>query len=186
MTKEISKETIVALKSGDHAAFEKIFVSYFDKVKCFISGLVKSKDEAEEIVQDIFMQLWINRDLIDTQKSFSTYLYTIARNKAFNHLKKRMVRDSYAVDVGSTAAASLSANAKDTLLAVEMELLIEMVVRKMPERRQEIYRLSRDKGLSNDEISARLNISKKTIENQLSLTLKEIKSGIRIFLLFLC
>lgn len=79
--------TIEALQHGDHQAFEKVFLGYFDKVKYFLNGLLRSEADAEELAQDIFVNLWQNREAIDPQKSFNTYLYTIARNTALNYLK---------------------------------------------------------------------------------------------------
>ena len=175
------KEILVALKSGDHKAFEVIFVTYFNKVKYFINGLVKSESDAEELAQEVFVKLWVNRESIVIEKSFSSYLYVMARNAAFNFLKSKFVRDSYLNDQLHQNNEE-SATSDDVIVAKETELLLKIIVSKMPEQRRRIYEMSRNQGLKNDEIAAQLNISKKTVENQLSLALKELRQVFSSFL----
>ena len=175
------KEILVALKGGDHKAFEVIFVTYFNKVKYFINGLVKSESDAEELAQEVFVKLWVNRESIVIEKSFSSYLYVMARNAAFNFLKSKFVRDSYLNDQ-SYQSNEESVTSDDVMVAKETELLLKIIVSKMPEQRRRIYEMSRNQGLKNDEIAAKLNISKKTVENQLSLALKELRQVFSSFL----
>jgi len=181
MSVKIEKKTIQELRDGDHAAFEMVFIAYFNKVKHFINGLLRSEDDAEELAQELFVKLWINHDTINLEKSFSTYLYVMARNAAINFLKSKFVRESYANDLSNTEEY---VNSEDILYAKETDLLIKMTVSQMPDRRKQIYKLSRNEGLTNDEIASQLNISKKTVENQLSLALKELRNIISLFLMF--
>lgn len=174
-------ETLTALKNGEVKAFDTLFISYFGKVKCFIKGLLKSEVDAEDLAQDIFIKLWINHASLDPEKSINAYLYTMARNAAFNFLKHKFVLETYASDY----TISDNPDTPDELLyAKEIALLIEMAVCQMPEQRRRIYRLSRNEAVSNDEIAACLNISKKTVENQLSLALQDLRKVIACFLLF--
>ena len=168
-----------AIKKGDEKAFELIFVTYFNKVKYFIVGLIKSQDDAEELAQDIFVKLWMNRETIDFEKNLSSYLHTAARNATINFLKSKFVRDSYASD--QIYQGEEKESVEENYYAQETALLIKMAVSQMPEKRKEIFELSREKGLSNEEIANQLGISKKTVENQLSLALKEIRKIITFF-----
>lgn len=182
MNKFVTEETVRSLQSGDHQAFETVFFAYFNKVKYFIYGLIKSESDAEEIAQDIFVRVWTNREAIDPDKNFTTYIYVSARNAALNFLKKRHVRSSYVqeqIHVGSD-----SDNPEDGFFAREIDLLIQMSVSKMPERRRRIFEMSRNEGLSNDQIAQKLNISKKTVENQLSIALKELREVVSLIVLF--
>ena len=174
------KEVLIALKNGDHKAFEVIFITYFNKVKHFINGLVKSESDAEELAQEVFVKLWVNRESIIIEKSFSSYLYVMARNSAFNFLKSKFVRDSYLNDQLRQGEESVASD--EVIVAKETELLLKMIVSKMPEQRRKIYELSRNQGLKNEEIASQLNISKKTVENQLSLALKELRQVFSSFL----
>lgn len=168
-----------AIKEGDEKAFEMVFVTYFNKVKYFIFGLIKSEEDAEELAQDIFVKLWVNRESVDFEKSLGSYLHTSARNATINFLKSKFVRDSYVSDQLHQEEGNEST--EEGYYAQETALLIKMAVSQMPEKRKTIFELSREKGLSNDEIASQLGISKKTVENQLSLALKEIRKIITFF-----
>ena len=175
--------TIEALHNSNHKAFEEVFLTYFDKVKYLLTGLLRSESDAEELAQDIFVKLWINRQSIDPSKAFSTYLYTIARNSALNYLKHKLVEENFknSFNYFDEAAADSS---DEILFAKEINLLVEMAICRMPVQRRKIYQMSREKGISNNEIAEELGISKKTVENQLSLALQEIKRVISAFLIF--
>lgn len=181
MSNIVDIETIKALQQGDHDAFECIFIAYYNKVRFFICAYVKSNADAEELAEDLFVNLWENRSRIDTSKSFNAYLHTIARNTAINFLKHKFAYDNY---VNSIDVNSLSPTSEEELIAKELGLLIDSVVENMPEQRQNIYILSKKKGLSNEEIAQRLNTTKRNVESQLSLALKEIRKAISLFLLF--
>lgn len=170
----ISINILKKYKEGDHKAFDQIFLFYYNRVKNFINGLVKIEAEAEELTQDIFVKLWENRKNIDLDKPFNAYLFTIARNITYNYLKHQLVHKSYVNDYLSTNN-DIDNQTEEIFFAKEINLLIEMTVEKMPSRRRDIFVCSRVKGLSNSEIAEKLNISKKTVENQLSLALKEIR-----------
>ena len=175
--------TIEALQNGNHKAFEEVFLTFFDKVKYLLTGLLRSESDAEELAQDIFVKLWINRQSIDTNKSFSSYLYTIARNAALNYLKHKLVEENFKNSFNDFEIEEAD-RSDDILFAKEISLLIEMAVCRMPVQRRRIYQMSREKGRSNNEIAEELGISKKTVENQLSLALQEIKRVISAFLIF--
>lgn len=179
----ISKETVLALKEGSDKAFEEVFLAFFGKVKSFIAGIIRQDAEAEELAQDVFMRIWMKRETIDAGKPFGSFLFTLAYNAAINSLKHKTVEDAY------LACYTFPENTNQTeehLFAKEISLLVEMAVDRMPEQRGRIFRLSRRDGLSNDEIASRLEISRKTVENQISLALKELRRIITAcFILFL-
>jgi RNA polymerase sigma-70 factor (ECF subfamily) len=121
--------------------------------------------------------LWA-KIIINTSKSFNSYLHTIARNAAINFLKHKYVHDTYLNIVESTEYSSTS---EEELIAKELGLLIDGVVDEMPEQRKQIYLLSRNEGLTNTEIAEKLNTTKRNVESQLSLALKEIRKAISAF-----
>lgn len=185
MALKIEKIIIEQLKNGSHPAFEKVFIAYFKNVRFFIFSFIKSESDSEELAQDVFLKVWENRNEIDAEKSFNSYLYTITRNVVFNYLKHKLVEKSYNEFI-YFSRSEFADDPEKILYAREIELLIEMAIGQMPERRREIYCLSRHKGLSNEEIAQKLGISKKTVENQLSLAMSELKKVILFFsLLFI-
>ncbi len=181
MDDRIKKEMLDRLQKGEQKAFESVFMAYYGKIKTFIRTLIKSDNDAEDLTQDIFARLWTNHRDIDPQKSFQSYMYTLARNAAFNFLKHKTVCDKYLVNHIHT---DMDISPEDIMYAREIELLIEMSVSQMPGQQQKIYRMSRNDGLTNDEIAMQLGISKKTVENQLSLTIRELRKLIVAFSVF--
>lgn len=183
MNNNITKNTIQALRDGDHNAFEQVFLLYFNKVKYFINGFVKSGSDAEELAQEIFVKLWTGRQNIDPERNFNTYLYISARNATMNFLRQKYVRDSFAADQMKVAEESVSG--EDFVMAREIDLLVDMALMKMPNQRKAVYDLNRKEGLSNEEIAERLGISKKTVENHMSLALKELRNVVKSFVVFI-
>lgn len=178
MDNDIDIKTLEALRHGSHKAFETVFVTYYNKTKAFIYSYLKSEPDAEELTEDLFVNLWINHPSINSSKSFDSYLHTIARNAAINFLKHKYVQDTYLNNIQSEEFSSTS---EEDLIAKKLGLLIDDTVGKMPEQRKRIYTLSRKKGLSNEEIATRLNTTKRNVESQLSLALKEIRKAISLF-----
>lgn len=182
MNNRVTISTIEALQQGSHEAFEAVFLAYYHKVKAFIYGYIKSVPDAEELAEELFVNLWINHSAIDTAKSFDSFLHTIARNAAINFLKHKYVHDAY---VSTTHPGEHSSTSEEDFIARELGLLIDEAVEKMPPQRKKIYQLSRLEGLSNEEIAARLNTTKRNVESQLSLALKEIRKVISCFFISL-
>jgi len=179
MSNNIDRKILEALRDGSHKAFEAIFITYYNKTKAFIYGYIKSEADAEELTEDLFVNLWENRENIDASKSFNSYLHTIARNTAINFLKRKYLHIEY---VNNTHIPEHTSTSEEDLIAKELGLLIDDVVDKMPEQRRQIYILSRNKGLSNAEIADQLKTTKRNVESQLSLALKEIRKAISMFL----
>jgi RNA polymerase sigma-70 factor (ECF subfamily) len=181
MDTHITSEILKALKKGEHKAFDTVFIACFEKVKRFIAGLVRSQEDAEDLAQNVFIKLWTERQTLDTKHSFHSFLYTMARNAAYNHIKHQIVHTNY---VNEYIPQEEVSTPEELVFAKEIELLTEMALHRMPEKRSKIYRLSRSEGLSNDEIATRLKISRKTVENNLSMALAEIRRIIRLSVIF--
>lgn len=182
----MENKTVEELILGSHKAFEKIFFAYYSKVKYFLSKILKSESDAEEVTQELFVRLWINRQSINIQKSFSSYMYAIARNAALNYLKHKLVEKSFIENFNEFTfrEEDISNNSDEILFAKEITLLVEMALLKMPAKRRKIYKMSRDEGCSNSEIAQELGISKKTVENQLCIALKEIRQVVSALFIF--
>lgn len=181
MGHKLSHQTIQALQQGSHQAFEEVFLTYFTKVKCYILQLIRSESESEELAQDVFVRLWANHHTIRADQSLDAYLFTMAHHAACNWLKHKAVRDNY---LEMTIPPEFATTPEELLYAREIGLLIEMAVNQMPEQRKRIFRMSRNEGYTNDDIANKLQITKKTVENQLSLALKELRKIIGLFLLW--
>lgn len=183
MGSEINKDTIRAFRAGDHGAFDTLFLGYYDKIRYFIKGIVRTEQDAEELTQDIFVKMWDNREKVDPDRSVSSLMYTLARNSALNFIKHKYVQQSY---LKTLPDEPFEGGSEEQLYAKEIELIIKMTVAGMSEQRRRIYEMSREKGITNDEIADKLGITKKTVENQLTLALKDIRKVISAMLIFFC
>lgn len=178
----ITKELLTSLQEGDHKAFEVVFLAYYHKIKNFIDGFVKSQTDAEDLTEELFANLWDNHSGIDPDKSFNSYLHAMAHNAAINFLKHKLVHYTF---ISNSANTEYSYSSEDEVIARETSLIISMVVERMPKQRREIYQLSKKEGLKNEEIAQRLNTTKRNVESQLSMALKEIRGALTLYLLFI-
>lgn len=180
--RRIPKESLLLLKAGNHKAFEKIFLTYYEKIKNFIIVLIRDEDLGDEMAQDIFAHLWQYRHQIDPDKNFNAYLYTIARNAVYNYSKRKMVRDKY---VQNYQQNDEMPDAEEIYIADELELLIDIAVSRMPNQRRIVFEMSRNQGLSKDEIAVKLNISKNAVEKHLRFALQTLREIMAVLIVLL-
>lgn len=174
MSNQLTDRIIRSLKGGNHKSYESIFIAYYPKVKYYIIGFVKSDDIAEELTQNVFLKIWESRQsLVVSIKGFESYLFTIAYRQTIDYIRSNQVRESFYNDQKILEADMVCI--EEEYIAEETRLLIEIAIGNMTEKRQNIYNLSRNQGIPNDKIAEKLNISKRTVENHLSLVLKKIR-----------
>ena len=153
-----------ALARDDRSAFDALYLKYAAKTEEFLYRMLKDHSEAEDITQDIFLKIWRNRTSIGAVDAFGPYLFRMARNAVYDRFDNRSVRENYARRASLLPEYELPDSAIDSR---DLLLLIRMVVEKMPEQRRRIFRMSREEGLSNDQIAEQLSISRRTVENQM-------------------
>lgn len=180
MTPETESLYLKKFSQGSHDAFRALFDGYFPRVRLFILRMVKIEDVAEELAQDVFVKVWLTREDFRTVRSFGPYVFSMARNQVYNYYKHKKVEEKFAASVGERHQSP----SDEEFDAEELARLVERTVGQMPPQRKAVYEMSRQENLSNDEIAARLNLSKRTVENHLYMALKSIKEIILIFLLF--
>ncbi|MCS2889982.1 RNA polymerase sigma-70 factor [Parabacteroides faecis] len=185
MDSATEKGYIEAVSKGDEQAFESLFLHYFPRIKGFISGILQNEEEAEDISQDIFVSMWQNRDRLTGIENLNAYLFRIAKNTVFRHIERSLLFRDYQQQQAEHSSFSSVNNEtiEEEIYAKELEYLISVAVEKMPSQRKQIYKMSRMEGLSNDEIAERLVISKRTVENHLTLALADIRKLIGLFII---
>lgn len=162
------------LSKGDEKAFEIIYHHYNKRLSPFVQKTVKFPELAEEIIQDIFVQLWINRHLLAQVEHPTAYLFNMAKNKTLKCLKK-IANDAKLLDKLTSSSPTFSNDTEERIIFRESAELIELAVAGLPGQRKLIWELSRNEGLSHDEIAERLKISRNTVKNQMVHALKHVR-----------
>jgi RNA polymerase sigma-70 factor (ECF subfamily) len=160
--------------NGDKTAFRQLFDLYKLRLFSFVLQMTHSKVDAEEIVQDVFAKLWeIRTDLVQVDYP-GKYIYTIARNKTLNHLAK-LARDRQLLQQVWLNVSQTDNSTEALLQAQESQRLIGEAINRLSLQRQTIFRLSREQGLTHEEIAVHLGLSKSRVKNILVEILKHIK-----------
>ncbi len=162
------KKLIEELISGNEAAFDEIFRIYYRRLVYFSMNVLKNKDSAEEVIQDLFVKLWEKKDKLEFKVSIKAYLYRAVYNNSVQYFKKqqRFVNNDFEL------AEELSAGFNDILEQTELEERIYQTIEQLPDKCKEIFKLKRFDDLKNREIAEKLKISIKTVETQMTRALK--------------
>ncbi len=181
MVSRTDAELISGIREGSEHAFEELFRGYYPRLSRYALSLLKDLDEAEEVVQNVFLNIWEKKESLEITLSLKSYLYRAVHNFCLNRIKHLQVRDAhkdYTVYVFSEGADSLN----EVLHGHELEIQIENAVKKLPEQCQLVFRMSRFEELKYQEIADRLHISVKTVENQIGKALKILRNELADYL----
>ncbi len=177
--KQLTDAELAALLAlNDEAAFCELYIRYKDKLYRFCFALLKSKEEAEEIVQEIFIRLWESRAFIRPELSFSSFLYTMARNRLFNYFRTMDIEKKVKTIIasGQGEGADESSEADSEVIYAEYRSILHNAITQLPPQRQRVFRMSRLEGMMYKEIAAELGISVNTVQEHITESLKFIKT----------
>ncbi len=167
-----------SLAKGDERAFATIFELYKKKVFSVALKMLKSEAEAEEIVQDVFLSIWMAKARLDAINDPEAYLFTITYNTIYTHLKKAS-RNRQLLNTIINHLAQIQNTTEDTVTANETGKLIHKAIQQLSPQQQTVYQLSKQEGLSYDEIAERMNISRNTVRNHLAEAMKTIRAFLK-------
>lgn len=177
-----------AIKNDDVKAFEKLFHKYYGHLCLFASRILLDDISAEEIVQDFFVKLWEKRAQLTIETSVKNYLFRSVKNLCLNFIQHNKTKLRHVQSVLSDAAQNQTI--EDQFYEIDLAEKIEESILSLPEKRQKIFRLSREDGLKYREIADKLNVSIKTVETQMSLAIKTLRDKLKNYntflTLFLC
>ena len=169
MAEDLAEKLIISkLKKGDVLSFDVIFKRYHRKVYYFAISYLKNKEEAEDVVQEVFMNLWRYRDQINEYYVFSKYLFKITYTTTCKKFRKQASDKRHLEELLN----NLSTEDNSTKLDIEYNSLIEttkQLIEKLPSRQRNILLLSLEEQLDSEKIAEKLDISKKTVENYLAM-----------------
>ena len=164
-----------AIADGDEAAYTQIFHLYTPRLLPFLLKLTRDEHLAREMLQETFLRLWTKRDQLPQVERPASWLFRIAANICLTYLRTQATRHRLQYKVKEKSPAQGYSSAVEVLESKEMALLIRQAVNALPARRQEIYRLSREQGLSHQQIAEQLQLSLSTVKNQLGYSVKFIQ-----------
>lgn len=167
------------IAKDDQLAYRQLFIQFYGKLSRFVMGFTKSKELTEEIVSDVFINLWRRRKNIEDVRNLKLYLYVSAKNITFNYLKKLHRENLTDLDSVDIELEDPFADPGAVLITREMNLRLKTAINDLPPRCKLIFTLVKEDGLSYKQTAQILNIAESTVENQLSIALKKISGAIK-------
>ena len=172
------KECFQNLERGDATAFAAIFAYYKNRIFGIAVTMLKSETEAEEIVQDVFLSIWMAKANLSHIHDPEAYLFTITYNTIYAHLKKAS-RNHKILNTIINNVTQAQNTTEETIAAHETNKLINQAIQQLPPKQRAVYELSKQEGLSYDEIAERMNVSRNTVRNHLAEAMKTIRAFLR-------
>jgi RNA polymerase sigma-70 factor (ECF subfamily) len=172
------KALLLRVCEGDEEAFSQLFKSHYNQLGDFILRITESHQLTQEIVQDVFLKIWMNRSALAGVQCFKAYLMVLARNHAFNCLKQ-IAREKNRQKEWEITVLQQALAGTDETPTVDTGKLIEEAVELLPPRQKNVYLLSRHEGVSQEAIAQRLNISHETVKKHMVLALRFLKNHLR-------
>lgn len=164
------------VKRGLKGAYQELFERYAPRVYHFSISYLKNEADAEELVQDVFLKIWESHESLDHSKNVKAYIFKVAVNIIYDFIRRKNIEHAF-LDFYRRNGSDVAQTTWDTLIWEDMVSHLDDLVSRMPPQRRKIFRLSREKGHSNDEIAKKMNLSKRTVENQLYRALTYLKKN---------
>ena len=161
------------IRAGDESAFDAVFRAHYQRLVRMAESIVGERGSAEEIAQEVMLELWRRRESLQVEQSFGAYLIRATRNRALNHVRHQRIvaRELDAATIEVPESPGTDAD----MLGVELEQVVRKAIAALPERCREVFELSRVQGLTYVEIAAVLEISVKTVEKRMGQALSELR-----------
>ena len=169
MSNTTDERLIEAIRRNDYVSYNKLFERYYGRLCQYVYSLLMDKSDTEDIVQELFLNIWKNRERIEIKENVGGYLYKMAKHLALNHLRSKVYLNNLA-----ETPAQLSYDA-DRVESEEIRIALYSCIDHLPGRCKEVLLLHRIKGLKQKEISEKLDVSIKTIKNQIWISLQKLR-----------
>lgn len=186
MDNKIDKEydLLMRLSQGDETAFLQLYDTHWEYLFIYVSNLLKDRDEAEDVLQELFITIWQSRDRLLHIHDLKSYLWKSARNMALRKLMLDKRRDQ-SIDSFVNFVAGTHSSPAQEYDAKELSAYIHQQIDSLPSKMKEVFVLSREIGLSNKEIARQLDLSEHTVKKQINNSIKRIKENMKYLLPFL-
>lgn len=168
----------IAVYDDEHA-YRDLFTHFFKPLEQFAFTFIRSREQAEEIVSDVFIRIWEKRSEIEAIENLKVYLYVSVKNTALKYLQKQKKQAAVSLDELEVELQSLNWTPEELILTAEMVRKIEDAIQQLPPQCRLIFKLIKEDQLRYKEVAKILQISVKTIDNQIAIALKKINTAIR-------
>ena len=174
------RDLLTRLRQGDHAAFEAIFRQWYEPVVRSATRVLRDEGIAEELSQDVFLELWRRRESLAPDSSVAGYLMQAVKNRALNHLRHLAVQKKSVVYVEALSEPAEAADSQAQ--ASELQLALTKAIAELPPRTREVFVMSRERGLRYSEIADALGVSVKAVEANMRRALRILRDRLAVFL----
>src|SRR5450432_242319 len=165
-------------RNDDTTAYKELFVSFYNPLLRFAVTLVKSKEQAEEIVSDVFINIWEKRKRINSINNLKVYLFIAVKNTSLNYLSRQNKNLTDSVDEAGMEFKSIYFDPEQLMVTAEMVARIKAAIEALPPKCKLIFKLIKEDELKYRDVAEILNISLKTVESQIAIALKKIGNSI--------
>lgn len=169
------RSLVLRLINGDEEAFCELYAAYKNSLIYFAMRFLKSYEYAEDVFQDAFIIIWQSRSFLNPDTSFSSYLYTIVRNRILNQLRDLSNQDKLKEYI-LQQAVDYNNDTRNEILANDLKQLVSLAIQRLTPRQREIFEMSRELQMSHKEIAEALGISINTVQESISTSLKSLRS----------
>ena len=163
----------------DAFAYKELFLLYHSRLLHFSSIITQSREAAEEVVSDVFMKIWTNRSRLTRIENFHLYIYVITKNQSINSFLKSKREKCFSLDDMVVEFRSIYLDPEQLMITSEMFHRIRAAIKALPPKCQLIFKLVKEDGLKHREVAGLLNLSQKTVENQMTIALRKIAHSIQ-------
>jgi RNA polymerase sigma-70 factor (ECF subfamily) len=167
------------LRRGNAKAFELLYKRYHARLYNFCMSIIRNKQDAEGMVQEVFIAVWENREKLDENKSFSGFVFSIAKNKALNRIKQNLSRQVYLEYMQMENQVQ-----NDMVSDIESRELMDYLlktIQELPDKTKQIFLLSRNEGLTYKQIASRLDVTENVVDHEIRKSLKYIRDKLGNF-----
>lgn len=173
---DVDKYLVEMLRVGDNRAFAALYDKYWTSLYEKAYRKTQSKETAEELIQEIFVSLWANREQLKIEKTFEVYIHTSLKYKIINHVKSQITRRKYAEQVIVEESFSI---VEEEMRFKELKNAIDKEIKKLPAKYKNVYHMRKNEGLSYKEIASKLQIPLSTVEKHMSKAIKMLRSNLQ-------
>jgi RNA polymerase sigma-19 factor, ECF subfamily len=176
-TIHIEKTLLTRIATGDGSAFRELYERYRKKVYFLAWHLLKTESESEDVCQEIFTKLWVNRQKLPEIDNFNAYLNTLIRNHVYNCLRRKACEESFVME--TLDMEHLPGEVMDPAELCELQLTVKKAIWRLPPQQKRVFELSRMEGYRHDEIAEELHISRETVKKHIMAAIRNIREFLR-------